>query len=250
MSAKKAILSFTAGTMLLARAQCAPAKTAQGDAHPDYVVLLHGAGRTSLSMKRMEWYLKSRGYRVINHTYHSSSRPVEEVSEHFLADLLSKNATDPQAKIHFVTHSLGGILVREYLSVHSVTNLGRVVMLAPPNHGSGIVDCLNKSPFTSFMLGASRRELGTDCDDLPSRLGAVEFDCGVIAGDRSWNPLTSALLTGPNDGKVTVESAKVDGMSDMLVLHSSHTWIMWREQTLKQTAAFLKGGHFEHNPQN
>jgi hypothetical protein len=94
------------------------------------------------------------------------------------------------------------------------------------------------------FLGLAGRELGTTTNDVPAKLGPVNFDCGVIAGDCSLNPILSAMLTGLNDGKVTVESAKVSGMSDFLLLHYSHTWLMWRERTLQETRRFLEFGNF------
>jgi hypothetical protein len=141
---------------------------------------------------------------------------------------------------------LGGIILRQYLSNHPLKNLGRVVMLAPPNHGSEIIDRLKASSFTRNLPGSSRLELGTGADDVPGKLGSANFECGVIAGDCSLNPFWSAMLHGPNDGKVTVESAKLEGMSDFLILHSTHTWLMWRRETLCQTLTFLESGHFDH----
>jgi triacylglycerol lipase len=212
----------------------------------DYVVLLHGMGRTTLSMKRLEWYMKAHGYGVINVPYPSRFRTVEQLSEDYLRPLLERKISDHSAKVHFVTHSLGGIIVRQYLSNHVLENPGRVVMLAPPNHGSEIIDCLKANPITRQFLGTTSRELGTGPDELPARLGPVHFECGVIAGDRSLNPLLSCLLPVPNDGKVTVESAKVTGMRDFLVLKMTHTWMMWREKTLRQTLCFLQSGQFIH----
>jgi hypothetical protein len=97
-------------------------------------------------------------------------------------------------------------------------------------------------------MGPAALELGTSKNDLPQTLGPVSFECGVIAGDRTLNPILSSFLDGPNDGKVTVDSAAVDGMRDFLVIHSSHTWMMWREEGLRQTVSFLKTGAFVHAP--
>jgi pimeloyl-ACP methyl ester carboxylesterase len=210
----------------------------------DCVVLLHGLGRSSLSMKGIEWYLKRRGYQVVNARYPTGRLSVRQISTIYLAPLLATEALPSAPKIHFVTHSQGGILLRQYLSDHDLPNLGRVVMLAPPNHGSQIIDQLQASRLTRALLGPGYRELGTSADSLPNRLGPVSFDCGVIAGDCSLNPFLSRMLPGPNDGKVTVASAKVEGMNDFLVLHSSHTWLMWRKITFQQIGFFLKSGNF------
>jgi pimeloyl-ACP methyl ester carboxylesterase len=244
------ITCLLAGAMTLLLAAAASAEAMDEKQKSDYVVLLHGMGRTSLSMKRMEHYLANHGYRVINVTYHSRRLSIEQLSEDYLRNLLAQKITDPGAKVHFVTHSLGGIILRQYLANHAPENLGRVVMLAPPNHGSEIIDCLQAHPISREFIGASGRELGTGADAVPNRLGPVHFECGVIAGDRSFNPFLTALLPRPNDGKVSVASAKVEGMSDCLVLHSTHTWLMWRERALRQTLRFLESGHFDHANRN
>jgi pimeloyl-ACP methyl ester carboxylesterase len=208
--------------------------------------LLHGLARSSLSMKGVEWYLKRRGYRVINASYPTSGISVEQISRTYLAPLLETEISRSSATINFVTHSQGGIVLRQYLSEHDLPNLGRVVMLAPPNHGSEIVDRLKASRIARPFLGPGYCQLGAGAGSLPNRLGPVKFDCGVIAGDCSLNPFLSRMLTGPNDGKVTVASAKVDGMRDFLVLHYSHTWLMWRKGTLRQIQCFLESGRFDH----
>jgi triacylglycerol lipase len=211
----------------------------------DCVILLHGLARTSLSMKGIEWYLKRRCYRVLNARYPTYGLSVEQISDTYLAPLLESDIPRSSAKIHFVTHSQGGIVLRQYLSNHDLPSLGRVVMLAPPNHGSEIVDRLQTSRVARPFLGPGYRQLGAGADSLPNRLGPVQFDCGIIAGDFSLNPFLSSMLTGPNDGKVTVASAQLDGMHDFLVLHYSHTWLMWRKNTLRQIQSFLKSGRFD-----
>jgi triacylglycerol lipase len=241
-----AVLFIVMTNGLLFASKTVAADVPTREAKGDYVVLLHGMGRTAISMKGLEWYLSKRGYRVINVTYNSRKYSVEALAENYLRPLLDKKITDRSAKVNFVTHSLGGIIVREYFKEFAVENLGRVVMLAPPNHGSEIIDFLKAHCLTRNFLGASGRELGTSTNSLPNRLGAVQFECGIIAGDRSLNPFLSSFLCRPNDGKVTVASAKVEGMGDLLVLHSTHTWLMWRKKSLDQIQFFLRSGHFEH----
>jgi pimeloyl-ACP methyl ester carboxylesterase len=217
--------------------------TAQG-APTECVVLLHGMGRTSLSMKRMEWALKGAGYRVVNVSYPSRRQTVEQLSEDYLQMLMATRVPADVVKVHFVTHSLGGILLREFLAHHTVTNLGRVVMLAPPNHGSQLADALRRHALGRWVLGPAGCQLGTAATDVPQRLGPPTFPLGIIAGDVSLNPFFSRVLPVPNDGKVSVESTKLAGMTDFMVVHSSHTWMMWRAKTLRETAAFLREGRF------
>jgi len=208
------------------------------------VVLLHGMGRSPLSMKRIQWTLRAAGYQVVNVSYPSRRYSVERLSGKYLQTVMTEKVPLDAKKVHFITHSLGGILLRQYLAHHAVTNLGRVVMLAPPNHGSLVVDLLRRRALGRWILGPAGCELGAAANDAAQRLGPVDFPLGVIAGDVSLNPFFSRVLKSPNDGKVTVESAKIDGMSDFVVVHSSHTWMMWRSQTLRYILAFLREGNF------
>lgn len=211
----------------------------------DCVILIHGAGRTCASMIPMQCFLMCHGYRVVNAQFTSTGRSIEEIADSDFPGILKE--LDPAAKVHFVAHSMGAIILRQYLASHAVTNLGRVVMLGPPNHGSEIIDRLRPFPLFRSILGRRLTELGTDSKDLPSRLGPAKFDCGVIAGDVPANPLTGAMLHGPNDGKVLVESARLDGMRDFLVVHHSHTWMIWNKDVMRQALAFLHSGAFDHN---
>jgi triacylglycerol lipase len=225
----------------------AGATAAQG-APAETVVLLHGLGRSSLSMKRIQWTLQSAGYQVVNVSYPSRRFSVEQLSQNYLQEIMATKVPANASKVHFVTHSMGGIILRQYLTQHTITNLGRVVMLAPPNHGSKLADKLKSRAFSRWVLGPAGCELGTSAKDLPQRLGPVNFPLGVIAGDVSLNPFFSRVLSAPDDGKVSVESAKITGMSDFAVVHSSHTWMMWNSQTLRYILTFLKEGNFGKPP--
>jgi hypothetical protein len=130
-----------------------------------------------------------------------------------------------------------------------MTNLGRVVMLAPPNHGSELADRLKQSAVGRWILGPAGCELGTGASELPERLGPARFQAGVIAADGLVHPWFYRVFSGPNDGKVSVQSAKLEGMADFLVVPGSHTWIMWRGDTSRQVLAFLQHGHFARDPQ-
>jgi len=204
------------------------------------VFLVHGLGRTKHSMGVMKRHLKKEGYRVVSVSYDSRSLSVDEsVAELKKAVSNELNSAMPPAKIHFVTHSLGGILTRKILESEVPEQLGRVVMLSPPNHGSELPDKLGK------ITGPAGMELGTEKDSYPNSMGTVKFSLGVITGDRSLNPFYSGCIPGKDDGKVSVDSAKVDGMADFLVVHSSHTWIMNRKVVRNQVVCFLQNGEFE-----
>ncbi|MFN2150727.1 MAG: esterase/lipase family protein [Anaerolineales bacterium] len=210
------------------------------------VILLHGAGRSPRSMGRMAKALSRQGYRVHNLGYPSRRLPIEGLAEH-IGEQVSKLQLDQQTKIYFVTHSLGGLVLRYYLKYDRSLNLGRVVMLAPPNQGAVLVDIFRQVPFVDWILGPVGGQIGSDSDSLPNTLGPADYEVGVIAGNRSFNPLFSPLIPGPDDGRVAVESTKLAGMTDFLVLPCIHPLIMNYRQVIQQTIQFLQHGCFERS---
>lgn len=209
-----------------------------------YVVLLHGLRQSSESMEKMKQGLLSHGYNVINVDYPSTDHTIEYLASVNLQDTLESIRKKSPSKIHFVTHSLGGIIVRYYLKHHNISNLGRVVMISPPNQGSKLVDLFKDQAVLERIYGPAAKQLSQKEGSLVRRLGPVDFDLGIIAGNRSFNPLYSALLPGPDDGVVTVESMKVQGMKDFIVLPQTHAFIMKDENTIAQAIYFLEHGVF------
>ena len=208
------------------------------------VILLHGLGRSRASMDKMARALHGIGYAVSNVGYPSRSAPIESLATPTIERGLANCRSNGASKVHFVTHSLGGILVRYYLKDHEVPQLGRVVMLAPPNQGSEAADIYRR--FIGFRLlnGDAGFQLGTDSASVPLSLGRAEFDVGVIAGDRTIDPITSLMLPNPDDGKVSVASTRLEGMRDFIVVHRSHAFIMRANEAIRQTAHFLETGRF------
>jgi triacylglycerol lipase len=180
----------------------------------------------------------------MNVGYPSRTATVEALAEQIIPEAVEECRRNGAAKIHFVTHSMGGILVRYYLSCHDLPELGRVVMLAPPNSGSEAVDTLRSNFAFKWWNGPAGQQLGTGSDSLPRNLGPVNYETGVIAGDRSVNLLLSRFIPGPDDGKVSVAATKVDGMKDHIVIHATHTFIMNNSRVIDQTVFFLKQGKF------
>ena len=211
----------------------------------EYVILLHGLCRTSHSMDRMEEALAKSGYHVVNVDYPSRTASIERLSEDAVGFAVSNCQSQGAQKIHFVTHSAGGILVRCYLSQHTIPNLGRTVMLGPPNHGSEMVDKFKSLWLFKQIDGPAGGELGTDKDSMPYKLGGTKFCVGVIAGDCSMHWINSLLIPGHDDGMVSVECTKLDGMADFIVVPATHTFIMRKDSVIRQTLAFLKTGRFE-----
>ena len=192
-------------------------------------------------MKRLEWTLRRENYRVINLAYPSTRISVQNAADHWLDNILKTQITDSTVKIHFVAHSLGGIVLRQYLTNRQIENLGRVVMLAPPNQGSELADRLRNNCLYQLATGPAGQQLGTGDSSLPKQLAPPDFDLGVIAGDRSLNPLFSKWIPGPDDGKVSVRSAQIPGMRDFLLVHRTHTWMAWsREVDLGGFRSFLR----------
>lgn len=211
------------------------------------VVLLHGLGRTSRSMEPLEARLGEAGYRVVNFGYPSRQEPPKELLAH-LRDELAECCGDEGRPVNFVTHSLGGILVRLLAEdpAHLPVRIGRVVMLSPPNRGSEVVDHLGETELFETVMGPTGQALGTGEDSLPNRLGPVTFELGVITGNATLEPHLSVLIPGEDDGKVAVERAKVEGMKDFLVVPASHPFIMADDEVGEQVVRFLREGRFRH----
>ena len=211
------------------------------------VVLLHGLARDNGSMDKMEAALANE-YAVVNHDYPSTEENIATLAKTAIPAAV-KECGEAEL-IHFVTHSMGGILVRQYLTENKIENLGRVVMLGPPNHGSEIVDELGEMPGFELINGEPGKQLGTSSDSVPNSLGPVDCDLGVIAGEVSFNPVYSAMLPGDDDGKVSVDSTKVEGMKDHIVLPVSHTFMMRNTEVIEQTQFYLGHGRFDRLTDN
>jgi triacylglycerol lipase len=216
----------------------------QREAVTEDVVLLHGLGRSSRAMRSLETRLAQAGYAVHNLSYPSTELPPEELDVYLHAQVVA--CCWDAGRLHFVTHSLGGILVRAYLARHEPQQLGRVVMLAPPNAGSEWVDRFGDSAAFRWVLGPTAIQLGTDADSLPRRLPPPDYELGVIAGTRRLNPLGIWVVPGESDGTVSVENARLEGMSDFVALPYSHSRILRSDAAGMQVLEFLRNGRFAH----
>jgi triacylglycerol lipase len=212
------------------------------------VVLLHGLARTYHSMDKMQTVLTRAGYHTVNLDYPSCKEKIEDLAAKYIPLALSQCRQFNPSAIHFVTHSLGGIVVRTALKQNRPKKLGRVVMLSPPNRGSAVVDHLKERWYYAWLNGPAGQQLATDQDSIPNQLGPVDYPVGIITGDRHafFDKWLTAYFKGPNDGKVSVKRAKVDGMTDFLVVHATHPFIMNSSYVQSETVHFLKTGAFTH----
>ena len=230
--------------MLCALMAIHPLSTSASPA-PEQVILLHGLCRSSRSMEPMARELAGAGYKVWNVDYPSRTAPIGQLAESVVGRAVADCESSGATRINFVTHSLGGILVRYYLAHHPVPLLGRVVMLAPPNQGSEIVDKLGGARLFKKINGPAGNELGTDPDSVPNRLDPANFPVGIIAGTRSINWINSLMIPGPDDGKVSVERTKLAGMTDWIAIPATHPFIMRNKTAMAQAIVFLRTGKFD-----
>jgi pimeloyl-ACP methyl ester carboxylesterase len=213
------------------------------------VVLLHGILRTGGSMRMIKYRLEREGYDVIAITYPSNKQTLEQITDYVHGELKLSDKFNKAGQVHFVTHSMGGLVTRYYLDRHRPAHLGRVVMMGPPNQGSEFADFMSEkkslSKIFSKLFGPAGQQLrtGHEHDD-----DEIDYDVGVIAGSRSINPLAPWVLDGEHDGIVPVERTKIDGMKDHIVLPTSHSSMMYSPKVLRQISHFLKNGAFDRAP--
>ncbi len=221
---------------------------------PDCVVLIHGVNRSWRAMRPMARALQLGGFNTVNVDYPSRSGTVDKIAPMAVGNGTAQCRAMGAETIHFVTHSIGGILVRFEQERSPIPELGRVVMLAPPNQGSEIVDKTRFLPGAGLVGGQALLQLGTSDDDVPAQLGAVDYEVGVIAGTGTINPWMSAMLPNPDDGKVSLARTRVEGMADFLIVGDNHRYIVEDEIVIRNTLRFLmtgtfspddKGGRFE-----
>lgn len=211
----------------------------------DGVVLLHGISRTPRSFRKMQAAIEASGFTTLNLGYASRRKALEPLAED-IHPTIDHFADGLEGSIHFVGHSMGGLLARVYLAKYRPKRLGRVVMLGTPNHGSEIADRLKDFAAYRLYFGPAGQQLVTSRGAaLNAIIPPVDYPVGIIAGNRSLYPIASAfLLPKPNDGRVSVANTKLDGMTDHVVISASHPWLVRNAVAIGQTIAFLRDGRF------
>lgn len=215
------------------------------------VILLHGLGLNKWSMIRVASTLRKGGYRVLNLTYPSLRRDlagiIDFVHERLVAQGLAEGAAD--GPLNFVTHSMGGLVARAYINLYH-PNLGRVVMIAPPSSGNEIIDLIAGGVWWGKL---SRRMIRKSIPTLTTRRSAemramlgdsVDYPLGIIAGTTSRYAMGHYMLPHPNDGVVSVERAKLAGMSELIQLPGSHSLMLFRKSVAQAALHFLQHGRF------
>jgi pimeloyl-ACP methyl ester carboxylesterase len=208
------------------------------------VVLLHGLAGTSLPFRKMERALQKAGFAMLNLGYASRKRSLEALAEEIHPAIAG--FAEGVGDLHFVTHSMGGLLARVYVAGYRPSRLQRVVMLGPPNNGSEVADFLKGVALFQAFFGPAGQQVGTGQIKLLAELPLPPCAVGIIAGNRTISPISSYfILPHPNDGKVSVASTKLEGMTDHIVLKTSHTLMLLNRDAIRQTIAFLRDGRFE-----
>jgi len=212
----------------------------------EQVVLLHGLGRTGTAMFLLQKRIRDAGFATHSIEYASLQEPPDVILEK-VSEQIKLCCQEDSRPVHFVAHSLGGLIVRAYLDQKPLENLGRVVLLGTPNQGSELVDIYGDS-WLFKIIGPTARLLGTDDNSFPNRIGPPYYPLGIIAGTSSFNPITDDHLPGPDDGLVSVRSTKIDGMTDFLLVDTSHSMMRYNEAVANETIHFLKKGRFSQSP--
>ncbi len=209
------------------------------------VFLVHGLWRTRFSLLRLEICLRQAGFTVVNRSYQATKKPLPEHAADLHGLVEKALAGRKPREVHFVTHSMGGMVVRYYLTHFPLAHPGRFVMLAPPNQGSRKLEMFKGVPLVRLLLGPyAPSELGIGEGTLSREAGIPDREFGIIAGGTGTDRGYSFFLSGDNDGTVSVEETRLEGAKDFLLVPRLHTFIMNGREVIDATIAFLETGRF------
>jgi pimeloyl-ACP methyl ester carboxylesterase len=222
-------------------------RLASANATQHGVVLLHGISRTTRSFRKMEAALEGCGFATLNQDYASRRKALEALAED-IHPAIQRFADGIDGAVHFVGHSMGGLLARVYIARYRPKRLGRVVMLGTPNSGSEIADRLKRIGAYRAWFGPAGQQLVTQRDaTIAAMFPPVDYPVGIIAGNRSVDPIMSAFLPKPHDGRVSVENTRLDGMADHIIVGTSHPWLIRNGRAIEQTITFVRDGSFHRS---
>ncbi|NOX98960.1 MAG: hypothetical protein GXP30_04370 [Verrucomicrobia bacterium] len=216
----------------------------------DYVILLHGIMSSKNALTPAAKYFRKQGLHAIVVPYPSRKISIETAAEQILLPAIHQYCTDPSKRIHFVGHSMGGIVIRYYLAKHLPPNLnlGRVVLIAAPNHGSELADIFSDNSLAEGIFGPALNDLKTSADSLPNRLGPADYNLGIIMGKAARIPWLSKQLPEDDDWVVSANGGKIKGMNDFILINGMHASLKRSPEVFYQTYHFLQSGRFNDKP--
>jgi triacylglycerol lipase len=245
----RSIAALLVGTVLSAGPAAAAISDDDGEAiclegSGDYVVLVHGLTWFPDPIRQTADYFSRQNYSVVTLRY--ESRKVDQVGDavEVLRRAVTRYCTDRKRRIHLLGHSMGAIIIRQFLAESPPPRLGRVVLMACPNHGTRLANALHKVPSLKHIFGAAAAQLGTREDCVPRTLAPPSYAPGIIMGGRSMFPFLSPFVPGRDDGVVAIDSGRIDGMGDFLVLPTTHTYLPRCESALFRAHCFFQTGRF------
>ncbi len=212
------------------------------------VILLHGLARSHYSMTKLARNLQAHDYIVVNKDYPSRKKSITEIAYQEIPLMVADCLKHHPDSLYFVTHSMGGVVLRQYLQEHPLPiKRAKIVMLGPPNHGSPWVDFFKGVWLFKVITGPAGQQLTTGKTSIPNRLAvSLPYPVGIIAGSFSFFPFAKWFFHEPNDGKVAVSSTQLAKMDDFMVLPVSHTFMMNNALVEAQILHFFDHGKFNH----
>ena len=209
------------------------------------VVLLHGFGRSSFSLSRINSNLQEHGYKTIAIDYPSRNFNIFQLAEQFILPKI-RPEIEKCSKIHFVGYSMGGIITRYILAHHRMENLGRVIFLASPNQGVEVVNTLGKYTWFNTLFGPAVQDIAVGAPFLTNLPQTIDYEAGVISGNFSVNPFTSLfLIDGEDDGTISVETTKIPGMKEHIIINSTHGLLLHNQIVIEEIEHFISNGKFK-----
>ena len=210
----------------------------------DYVVLVHGLDWFRDTLEPTAEFLNRQGYETLNVRYPSRKVAAPAEAAEWVRQMIAEHCQDRTKRVHVVAHSMGALVVREYLAAGKPARLGRVVFLAAPNHGTPLAEPLKWKPLARMIAPA----VAVSCcpKGIDSKLpDTADYGPGILMGNRpGWFPYLSPFIKGPDDGVVAVDSGRLEGMADFRVLTTSHTRMPKNAEAQREVLAFLQDGRF------
>jgi pimeloyl-ACP methyl ester carboxylesterase len=205
---------------------------------PEVVILVHGLWVHGALMELLRRRIARCGYRALTYSYPSMRFTLTENAECLARYCRGIGA----ARLNFVAHSLGGLVVLRMLERAAQLRIGRIVLAGTPCGGSCAARCLVRLPVGRALLGHSLSEwLGCEQPLLP-----FPYDIGVIAGRLGigLGRLVAHDMERPNDGVVSVAETRLPQMRDHIVLNVNHTGMLFSPAVVQQICEFIRRGAF------